>query len=283
MGLIVPPGGLFGFQFSVSNVDATRPAAAFGTSVVPGNNTYGTYTAILSALAQDVYGLLINFNSGFVSANCKDSIATIGIDPSGGSSYTDTISHLLCSDTLGFGLEAGVSYYFPLFVKAGSTVAVKVSVNNATVGTIRCIIQAFGQPTDSRLVRAGTFVETLGANTAASNGTAVTSGTTSIGTWTSLGTTTKQTWWHQVGFGCSSNNMNGGIYSGDLSVGDGTSQDIFIRKAIFRTQLSETISYGPLMGNNVRSIPGSSTLYGRLQCSTSVDTGLSMIAYALGG
>lgn len=286
MSLWVPVGGLGGFQYVVGNALSTRPNAAFGTSVTPVQNaSNGTFAQLISGanVLQDLYGLRIEFNSGTVNGQTRDTLATIGVDANGGSSYSDLITDLLCSCSTGLNLSTGTSYYFPIFVKAGSSIGCRGSVNNATVGTFRCVITGFGQPLDPRSVKCGSFVETIGSNISASNGTAVTSGTTNDGAWTSLGSTAKQTWWFQQGFGCSSSAMIGGVYAADLSVGDGSSFDILLRKMMIQTSNAETISYGPHFGNNVRRVPGGSTIYGRLQCSASVDTGTSMIAYALGG
>lgn len=284
--LWVPGGGFSNFNYVTSNILATRPAAALGATVTPGNNSYGSYADVLTTgqVAQDLYGLLISFNSGAVSTAGRDTLATIGIDPAGGTSYTDTISHLLCSDSCPYNAGTGINYYFPLWVKAGSSIGCKGTVNNGTVGSFRVVITGVGQPTDQRLVKVGTFVETIGANTGASNGTSVTPGTASDGTWTSLGSTSKETWWHQQGYGFSGGAIVVSTLAADLSFGNGTTQEMLLRKQIIYQSTAEQIGYGPHFGNCERRVPAGSTMYGRLQASSALDAGTySMIAYSLGG
>ena len=74
-----------------------RPAAAYGTSVTPGNNTYSSYVDLLSATSEDSDWIEININSIGTSATATDTLVTIGVDPAGGTSYTDFIPHLLAS------------------------------------------------------------------------------------------------------------------------------------------------------------------------------------------
>mgnify|MGYP000538869217 FL=1 len=57
------------FQWVYSNTLNSQPAAAFGTSLTPGTGSFGDYGAwaqVASAanMAQDTYGVYINFNSG---------------------------------------------------------------------------------------------------------------------------------------------------------------------------------------------------------------------------
>ena len=46
-----------------SVADGTRPAAAWGTSITPGNNTYGSYVQVLTATSDETYLMRIAFNS----------------------------------------------------------------------------------------------------------------------------------------------------------------------------------------------------------------------------
>lgn len=283
-----PVGGIMGMQYTCGDFLGTRPSnTAWGVSLTPGNNAYsGTWTPILTAatITRDLFGLLIYFSGAQSSGATRDLIAKVGIDPAGGTAYNEVISHLLASCAPNPANGGGIYYYFPLWIKAGSQIAVDGSVNNVTVGTFRCSMMGVGDPVDPRSAKVCTFVETIGANAAASNGTAVTAGGASEGAWTSLGTTAKDTWWHQAGFGCSSATMNGGAYAMELGVGDGTTggTDIMLRDAHVLTSTAESINFGPHMFNNSRKVVGGSTVYGRAQCSTTADTGTSMIAYCAG-
>jgi hypothetical protein len=185
--LRVPKVPSFGWHLSTAT---GQPAAAFGTSVTPGNNTYGTYAELIDGalVTDDVWAVRIQVNSNTVSGAARDTLLTIGIDPTAGTSYTDHISHLLVSDANTYTSDhGGVWYDFPFRIPAGSSIAAKASVNNATVGTLRCWMQLYGRPESSEVSPLGTKFRTFGEVTASSRGTLVTPGTTSEGAWTQLG------------------------------------------------------------------------------------------------
>src|SRR3990167_11411361 len=227
--MLMPPQTL-GFNYVTGNVLTVRPGVvSFGTSITPAQNAYGSYTEILSDtdVTKDCYGILINVNSIFVATKAKDSLTTIGIDTAGGTSYVDFIPNLLTSCAGDYGAKGGIWYYFPVFIPAGSALAAKGSVNNATVGTQRVAVWLYGAPTHPESVIYGQGVESVGITAASSSGTAVTSGTVSEGSWTSLGSTTKKWLAGAYGMGVNDGSMSSGsIHHGDLSYGDGTNQVI---------------------------------------------------------
>ena len=119
------------------------PGASIGASVTPGNNTYGSYSSIMSGatVTDDVYGLWIIVNTGFVSGSARDIIITIGLDPAGGTSFSDWITDLAgsCASNYGGATSAGgVKYFFPLFIKAGTAVTVGGASEGAwtSIGTV---------------------------------------------------------------------------------------------------------------------------------------------------
>jgi hypothetical protein len=263
-----------------------RPATNFGATITPGINTYGSYASVLAgaSVTYDVYGIGIAFNSNFVSTAARDTIVTIGLDPAGGSSFTDCISHLLASCAVPHaGSGDGVSYYFPLFIKAGSSIGAKASINNATVGTLRCWVTLYCQPSKPEAIKAGSFVTTFGANTAASRGTSVTPGTASEGAWTSLGALTQTHWYWQAGFGINSAAMATESLHMDLGIGDGSNNKIAISDQHIVTGATEYVSIMPPRGPcYVTGVSGDS-VYGRLQNSGATTANMSMIAYGVGG
>jgi beta-phosphoglucomutase-like phosphatase (HAD superfamily) len=52
------------------------PGASVGASTTPGNNSYGSYASIMSGatVTDDVYGLWIIVNTGFVSGSAREEI-----------------------------------------------------------------------------------------------------------------------------------------------------------------------------------------------------------------
>ncbi len=281
------PSGVNDFTWQTSNIAGTRPAANFGASVTPAQNSKGSYAAVLSTsdVAFDVFGMLININSNAVSAAARDTLVDIGVDPAGGSSYSVLVPNLLGSCATSLTIGYGINYYFPIWVKAGSSIGARASINNATVGTLRVIVTVFGKPRLPQLAKVGTYVTDFGTTAASSSGTAVTSGTVSVGAYTSLGTLAKEYWHWQVGMGISDSTMtSGNIYYGDLAFGDGSNKQLIIRDQAWIIPTSaETLMSAAPMGVGPRVVANGASVFGRLQCSGTADSALSMIAYGVGG
>lgn len=278
----LPDANSWGYQ--TGNTITTRPpgGGALGTSITPGNNTYGSYVSILAggSIAYDCYWVEINFNSNAVSTAARDTIVTIGVDPSGGTSYTDLIPNLLCSSASPFGnLQNGFWYTFPLFVKAGSQLAAKASVNNGTVGTLRVGIKLYGQPSRPDAIWWGSSVESIGINSGTSNGTDVTSGTTSEGTWTSLGTSAKRCCYWQLGAGLNNSAMSNFQYHLDISAGDASNKTVILQDIPATTTTAETMSLQ--QGPGWFDVPEGTNIYGRGQCSSSPAQTINMAAYGV--
>lgn len=274
------------FNWRVSNITATRPAAALGATVTPGNNTKGSYASVLTSgeVARDVFGLMVNINSNAVSAAARDALVDIGVDPAGGSAYSVLLPDLMASCAAPYNIgQGGIWYYFPIWVRAGSSIGARASVNNATVGTLRVVATAYGSPRDHRSTRVGTKVQAIGITAASSRGTTITSGTTAEGAWTSLGATTSDAWWWQFGFGTNDTTMTALSYHADLATGTAGEKTLVIENANITVTGAEQIMYGPQFIDCQKLTPASTNVYGRLQCSGTADSALSMAAYALSG
>lgn len=285
--LFVPFGA--DFQKIVSSHGTTRPAASFGAVVTPGaSNVYGSYATILTGAnnTDDSYGILINANSNAVTTAARDTIMTIGLDAAGGTTFTTFIADLLvsCAGPYVAGKGCGIWYFFPVFIKAGSTIGAKASVNNATAGTLACNVRLLCQPRHPDAVRVGSFVDTFGIETSTSSGTAVTAGTTSEGAWTQLGSNaTKAYWFWQLGFGMNNTVMGGVSLHGDLAIGDGTNLKIAIQDELCATSTAEELSTHKTSPDREAIAASGDGVYGRLQCSGASSTGRSMAAYGVGG
>lgn len=284
MSLLVPPG-FDQFQWwQTAHGLSTRPAAAMGVSVTPGNNSKGSYATLISAgnVVNDVYGILIHINSGFTTATARDCIVDIGTDPAGGTSFGVVIPDLLgsCSGDATFG---GHWYYFPLAIKAGSTIGARASQNGVTTA-IRVNCRIFGRPTRPELCKTGSRVTAYGITGASSNGTSVTSGTTSEGSWTSLATNiAERNWWWQMGMGVNDSTMSALCYHADLGAGDATNKTMLIEDQLYWSDATERLNNSPigvLMGET--DVASGVNVYGRLQCSGTADAGLSLAGYGLG-
>ena len=258
-----------------------------GVAVTPGNNTKGAYATLISAanFANDAYGILIHINSGATSAAARDMLIDIGTDPAGGTTFGVVIPDLLGSAAGTAIVGGGIWYYFPLFIKAGSTLGARASVNNATVGTVRVNAIVYGRPRRPEYVKAGQKVTAYGITAGTSSGTAVTSGTTSDGTWTALATAiAERNWWWQVGVGVNNGTITAVNYTADLAAGDATNKDMLIEDHTYYGDTAENWSCSPvniMSGEN--AVASGVNVYGRLQCSGTAITGLSMAAYGMSG
>ena len=278
-------GAPSGFNYITGNVLTTRPATAYGTVITPAQNAYGSYTEILSdtSVTRDCYGILININSNNATTAARNTIVTIGVDTSGGTSYVTLIPDLLgsCAAPLTItGALGGIWYYFPVFIKNGTALAAKASVNNATVGTLRVACWLFGDPTHPHLIRCGQGVEAIGITAASSSGTAVTSGTTNEGAWTSLGTTTRTCFAWQLGMGVNDGTMSAVSYNLDLAAdNNATAPKIIIQDAMAASNSTEQFSL--TQQDAYMDVASGATMYGRMQCSGTADASLSMAAYGV--
>ncbi len=187
--MLAPAPNVFRWWYSNASVPNSNP----GTSVTPGaSNAEGSATVIAtgSNIAEDVYGVVLFVAQGSTAAQVKNHLLDIGIDPAGGTSYDWIIQDL------GVGSSGGISsgqcrmVWLPIFIPAGSQVAVRVQGNNATAGTVIVWMTFFGRPTNPEMVWAATYSENLGTIATSCGPTLGTNvgQSTAEGNWVSLGT-----------------------------------------------------------------------------------------------
>ena len=257
-----------------------RPSATDGTSTTPGNNSKGSYSsAIVSAanMANDAWWIEVYVSSGAGSAAARDTLVDIGIDRAGGTSYSVLIPDLLAPSSAPYATFGGIQYSFPLHIPAGSQLAARTSVNGGT-GNPRVAIAVYGRPSKPTRWWKGTRVEALGITAGSSAGTGVTSGTTSEGAWVSLGTASFDSHYAEVGFGIHSGSMSALGHHMDLSHGSTGGEVIDVMDVLASTTSAEQVTkYAS--GQVFCDIPAGATVYGRMQCSGTPVTPLSMAAY----
>jgi len=275
------PVGANTFCLSTPSWGTTRPAAANGTAVTPGTGVYGSWASVITAVAQDVYGLLININSNAGSAASRNTLTKIGVDMAGGTSYVDLIPDLLSGGAAPYNVNGGgLWYYFPLFLPAGSRIA---AAGFGTVTTVyRVGIVPMMLPANPALIRKGSFVEAVGVS--GTTGTVFVPGTASEGAWTLLGTTTLRTWWWQVGVQVSSADTSwlANAIHIDVAVGDATNKDIIIQDTNITTSTAEQSVNPPLTAGVEWDTPAGSNIYVRGQASGNLDS-YAAVAYGMGG
>lgn len=270
--------------FTVDNWGA-NPAAAIGTSVIPGaSNAEGTYTQVLAALAEDVYFIHIIVGDGATAVAAKNHLLDIGVDPAGGAAYTTKIANIVCGATVPTS-NARQQFGFPLFIKAGSTVAVRVQGSNATAGTVRVGIKAYGRLSRPEMFPVGYFSQMLGTITN-SNGVSFTPGNAADGTWVSLGTAMDPLWWFNLAYQIDNSIITTEYTYVDLGVGGSGTQRVIQRLqhagttnetcgAIIEPRLSWLECYHP--------VPAGAELWIRGRCNNAPDTGYNGVAIGIGG
>lgn len=280
------PSGLSGYAFTYNNWGA-NPTSTPGTSVVPGaSNAEGAWTQVASSanIAQDCYWIYLRISDNATAAQAKNQILDIGVDPAGGTSYTAVISDLV----MGMASTATVgsrTFCFPFFIKAGSSVAVRVQGSNATAGTVRVGVQFYGLPTNPENVPVGTIAQTFGT-IATSGGTSFTPGNAADGAWVSLGTATTPLWWWQLGVQINNGTQSTHYTYVDLAVGDVTNK-LLIKRHVFASTTSEVNI--DLIGANTNfmdcywPVPAGAELWVRGRNSAAPVTGYNATVIGIGG
>lgn len=280
------PKKINSFLWHFSNY--TTPSATPGTSVTPGaSNAEGSWTQVATGanVAYDVCLLYIAIGGGNSTGAQKNHLLDIGVDPAGGTSYSAIISNIVCgqSQAVTTGWD---EFVFPIQIKSGSSVAVRVQGSNATAGTVRVVADFFGRPTNPEMVPCGSFSETIGT-ISSSKGTSITPGNAAEGSWTSLGTTAKDLWDWQIGVQVDNATITAQYTSVDLAYGDATNKEIILEDVAFGFYGTAEIKASTLRGRSMiqrtRYVPAGSTIYARARCSTAPATGYNITAIGIGG
>jgi hypothetical protein len=278
-----------GFGLIIDSQTARPSASTLGISVTAnaGADTKSNYQEIFSAAAvtNDVYGIRISSNVIGLNADTRMVLFDVATDPAGGTTYSPVINNLGFMST-GTTMAGANSYFFPLFIKAGSSIAIRSQCGVGAINT-QHRVWLYCKPTRPEQWRSGTYVQTLGATTASTTGTAVTPGGASEGSWTSIGTTTLPTWYWQAAVLIDDSTMTAnGVYDCDVGLSDtGFAYDVVIQGLSYYATSNESLvplSY-PSFSECVREAPAGMAAYGRIQCSGTADSNVSMIVYALGG
>lgn len=266
-----------------------NPSATPGTSVTPGaTNAEGSWTAVASSanIAQDVYWISLRVSDGGTSGAAKPQLLDIGVDPAGGSSYTAVVSNLVCGAAAPVtAVGSGQNFFFPLFVKAGSSVAVRVQGANGTAGTVRVGMRFYGQPSRPEAVRTAYFSETIGTITN-SNGVSFTPGNAADGSWVSLGTCVNPLWWWQLAYQVDNATITAEYTYIDLAYGDGSNKHQITRLmhgGNTSEQIGDSMKTNLIFPECYCPVPAGATLYVRGRCNNAPDSGYNAVAVGFGG
>lgn len=275
--------------WSFTNSDSAQ-ATNIGTAVTPtvssGAPTTFTQVATGANIAYDVYWVIIGIFGGNTTGQIKNHALDIGVDPAGGSSYTAVISNILCGQTGAFGTNGGYWCAFPLSIRAGSSVGVRVRGSYTTAGTVRVLTTFFGRPSKPEICPVGSYSETLGFTAASTAGVSFTPGNGAEGAWAVIGSATRDLWWWQLGFTIANTTTTAAITHVDLAYGDATNkQIIFENLAIFQVGNAEISGYHcyQQLINAWAYVPAGTNLYVRGWCNLAPVTGYQAVAIGLGG
>lgn len=261
-----------------------NPSATFGTSITAGAaNAEGSWTQVATGtnIAQDVGGLYLQIHTLAATGNLRPMLVDVGVDPTGGSSYTEKIANIDGGQAAGPTVTGLKCYYFPLSIKKGSSVAVRGQTNYSAI-TFRAACKFYAK---MPFMPAATYAETFGA-AADSSGTGFTPGNAADGSWTSLGTTTKPLWWWQLSYDIWNTTVTAEYTYIDLAYGDASNKRIITRITHLGTT-AETI--GAITGNSLLwdecyfPVPAGVNIYVRGRCNNAPDTGYRAIAIGVGG
>lgn len=286
------------FGLTLSSVAiGTQPVAAQGTAITPGNLSYGAFVQVPvmngtnAPTSDDSCEVEICVNTVGIAATARDCLVRIGWDPAGGASYgvaaRTSIDHLLASCASAYmagtsGLGGGVTYRFQLRIPAGSTIAAQAMVNSATLTAINVFIRLRCRPSCPDLIYVGSFVDPYGITLGVAAGTAVVPGTAARGAYVSLGALTQTYGYFEFGLGCNDSTMVNLGYEVDIALGDASNKDIIIESAALTASNSETITKPGGYGRHALA-GAASTLFGRVQTTTTPDSNVSIAVYAVGG
>lgn len=188
MSLIVPP---WGFANGVCSMTGTPPASVAGTAfTAAANNADGTAAEVLADLAFDAHYLIVGISNISQSTGNAQCLLDVLTDPAGGTSYGAFIDDLVCGFTPDQTVQIGVGcwYHFPIYIPAGSAVAVAARTRHTADIAGHVIMYAYGNPSRPEMWWCGQKVESLGINAATSQGTDVTPGASGVdGAWTTIG------------------------------------------------------------------------------------------------
>lgn len=285
------PNGTNEFRWQLANFGTTRPAAGMGNLIVANatGNTMGSWTPIFSSsqVSNDVYGISLIFNnSAGISAAVRNMLFDIGVDNTGGTSYSVEIPYLLAGHAAPYNLNGGIFYYFPLFIPKGSSIACRAQ---SSVGSSNTQLAAtiFGQPRRPDTIKAGTKVFSYGVDVANSRGNIVTLGTTNDGANTLLLPNTTinfPLWWWQIGYAAVDTTMTALAIHADLTAGTSppNNKKTLIQDYLIFSTAAEQIGTIPTYVQNYSTVAANANIYIRGQCSGTADSSTNFAAYGMG-
>jgi hypothetical protein len=278
-----------GVDTTDNEIDIADHGLFTGDGPMQWTNSGGSLPTGVSA-ATDYYVIRRSSGSFALATSRANAFAGTAVDITAAGSGThtyhlDRIRHLvigpasLYSNSLG---NHGVSFWFPMFIPKNAAIAAKAQRSSGTTN-IGVQVKLDQQPTKQYLLRCGTYLMTLGADTANTRGTTITPGTTSEGAYTALGTLSEDGFY--IEFGCSISDNAIAARTQHVDIGEGTNPSSPMPRAIVLNHpivatANENISKHPTYTEC--EIASGRTVYGRAQHGdSSAETNTSLAAYVM--
>lgn len=279
------------FNWSVDNFGATYTDIGLGTNS-PGNasaNAKGANANLLTGLAEDCYALSICFSGANATTTIRRCLTDILIDPAAGvgnsgSAWSVLIANL-AANSPSFGTDGsfGYWYYFPIYLTAGTAIGSAHQDSVATIQALRVSIRAYGKPSRPELVKVGTRVQTLGAVTGTTSGTAVTPGTGVKGSYSAtLGTLNFDAFWWQLGVLSSDTSMTANGYLFDVAVNATNKLIVAENVPYVVVGTAERASMGAMGSGCQRNAVAGDDVYVRGAAAAAPDSTMTAVVYAVG-
>ena len=245
--------------------------ASAGSVYSQSTSGYTAYQSLGTAV-HDSYGISLNSSYVYSVSNPARMSGIIGIDYSGGTSYVDYIGPFWFGGTYPYLDE---NFYFPMFVPAGASLAIKVSqTGGATVGFFlsAALHEASAHPESEKVC---SYWETLGITGADYQGTTMFTG------YQLIGTTTRdlQYWDFGINTNDTSHSSTGQGWFG-LHVGDGVNFD-WMGDIGFWTTSSESLFLHRKGSRIEYFVPAGSNIYLRKWADSSSISNFYAVVYGM--
>ncbi len=248
-------------------------------------HTKGAAVTLLAgaSVTEDIFGVYLQFGNAIGAGTQREFLIDLLLDPAGGTSWSNFIDNLFIANAES-AFMGGTNFYFPIFIKAGTSIGAQAQCNTGSAVT-KCVVSLLGKPSHPHLVNVGSKVETIGANTSLSRGTAVSApgGASTFGAYTSLGTTGQDNWFWQagVGLGDASLGSSSFLYQFELTAGDASNKRLCVGDRSYTADASERAgaSNWAGVGLPIRKVPAGQTVYARVTGGS--ETNPSAVAYGV--
>ena len=261
------------------NLSLTGPTAPLGTSVTTGatSSTKGTPVELITSSAFDAYWVtILAAGLGSNAAATQGSMDLL----IGASTESILIADLLCGYADGGVVQnSPKQWHFPLYVPAGSRIAVQAAsaATSTAFGVGIILTGGWGTPP----WRVGSKVTTYGMGTVP-DGTSITPASGGTGTWTEI--TSSTTYDHFALFPSfqptGDTTLNNHSFSVELGVGAAT-EELISNPYYYTTDSTERMS-GPFAALPCfRDVPSGTRLVMRASCNAAPDGGYNAVIHAV--